>query len=67
MFFQIPVLVMPDRHTDRQTHTHTLSETNYRENITPPGFRGGVKKKNDNERKIRDDSARLNGDGKRGR
>ena len=35
-------------HTDRQTdrHTHTHTQTNCSENITPPRFRGGVKKRN---------------------
>ena len=32
--------------TDRQTHTHTHRQTNWSKNITPPRFRGGVKKKN---------------------
>ena len=33
-------------HTDTQTdrHTHTHTQTNWSENITPPRFRGGVKK-----------------------
>ena len=34
--------------TDRQTHTHTHTETNWSENITPPWFRGGVKKQKKN-------------------
>ena len=38
-------------HTETHTHTHTHKETNWIENITPSRFRGGVKKKKEEEKK----------------
>ena len=39
-----PASVLTDRQTYRHTHTHTDRQTNWSENITPPRFRGGVKR-----------------------